>query len=65
MRKSYLYGALYVFKHLLIYEDNFTQRSWNRFLLELNNRINLISGLDQNLYGLPEDWFQKLRIVII
>lgn len=65
LRKSYLYGALYVFKHLLIYEDNFTQRSWNRFLLELNNRISLISGLDQNLYGLPEDWFQKLRIMII
>lgn len=29
LQKSYLYGALYVFKHLLIYEDNFTQRNWN------------------------------------
>lgn len=65
LQKSYLYGALYVFKHLLIYEDNFTQRNWNRFLLELDNRINLIPEFYQNLYGFPEGWFQKLRIMII
>jgi len=63
--KLYLYGCLYVIKHLLIYEDSFTQNAWNNFLNEFNQKINSISTLDKANYGLPDNWDKILKIVAI
>ena len=64
-QKLYLYGGLYVLKHLLVYEDNFTQTLWNEFLVTLDMKISEIPCLDKVKYGLPDNWKEKLKIITI
>ncbi|HAQ7896355.1 TPA: Abi family protein, partial [Enterococcus faecium] len=64
-QKLYLYGGLYVIKHLLIYEDSMTQTLWNKFLIDLEKKIDKIPSLEKSNYGFPENWRNKLKIMIV
>jgi len=64
-QSSLLYGLLYAIKHLLIYEDTYLQNKWNQFIRELHLKIKSINKIDISKYGLSEDFFKKLQIIII
>ena len=59
-QKLYLYGALYVYKHLLIDIDPELFSIWNSFLYDLKEKMDKNSFIDINNYGFPKEWYNIL-----
>ncbi|MBQ2636079.1 Abi family protein [Lactococcus carnosus] len=64
-QKLYLYGALYVYKHLLIDIDPELFSIWNSFLYDLKEKMDKNSFIDINNYGFPKEWYNILIIQFV
>ncbi|EQI98766.1 UNVERIFIED_ORG: hypothetical protein QQG_6454 [Clostridioides difficile Y384] len=42
-----------------------TQTLWNKFLIDLEKKIDKIPSLEKSNYGFPENWRNKLKIMIV